>query len=161
GPRELPERSFRLGRPDHRHFPHAAWRRLYAQALRRWSKRAFAYPPSAGLSELREAIADHAAFTRAVACQGDDVLVTSSAQQAFDLLARMLVVPGRTRVVVEEPGHPPTRTAFQAAGARLLPVPVDDEGLCVERLPEEADVVCVTPSHQSPTGAVLSLRRRA
>jgi GntR family transcriptional regulator/MocR family aminotransferase len=158
--RELPERSFRLGVGDHRHFPHALWRRLMAQALRSFAKQRFEYPPSEGLPPLRTAIAQHVAFARAVACTADDVIVTSGAQQAFDLLARLLVRPGQTRVAVENPGYPPLRMAFAAVGAELVPVPVDDEGLCVECIPRDVDIVLVTPSHQSPTGAALSLRRR-
>ncbi len=158
--RDLPEQSFRLGIPDHRHFPHDIWRRLSAQSLRAWSKKGFSYPPSEGIPALREAIARHVAFARAVACSSDDVIVTSGAQQAFDLLARMLVDPARTRVAVEEPGYPPVRAAFAAAGAQLVPIPVDDEGLCVDRLPDDVRVISVTPSHQSPTGVALSLRRR-
>ncbi len=156
----LPERSFRLGIPDHRHFPHALWRRLVAQELRRFARQPFAYPPSAGLPALRAAIAMHAAQARAVACGAEDVLVTSGAQQAFDLLARLLVTPGQTQVAMEDPGYPPIRAAFAAAGATLLPIPVDDEGLRVDLLPADVRVVSVTPSHQSPTGAALSLPRR-
>jgi GntR family transcriptional regulator / MocR family aminotransferase len=159
-PRQLPERCFRLGVPEHRLFPHETWRRLVARSLRDWSRRPFAYPPTQGVPALREAIAQHLAFARAVACVPDDVVVTSGAQQAFDLLARLLVMPGQTVVAVEEPGYPPLRAAFLAAGARLLPVPVDDEGMVVERLPPEAKLISVTPSHQSPTGVALSLRRR-
>lgn len=159
-PRALPERSFRLGIPEHRDFPHAAWRRLSAQSLRAWSRTGFSYPPSEGLPELREAIAQHVAFARAVACTPDDVLVTSGAQQAFDLLARLLVTPGQTKVAVEEPGYPLLRAAFAAAGARLVPIPVDNEGLCVDQLPGDVRVISVTPSHQSPTGVALSRRRR-
>jgi GntR family transcriptional regulator/MocR family aminotransferase len=159
-PRQLPERCFRLGIPEHRLFPHETWRRLVARSLRAWSRRPFAYPPTEGVPALREAIAQHLAFARAVACGPEDVIVTSGAQQAFDLLARLLVTPQRTVVAVEEPGYPPLRAAFLAAGARLVPVPVDDEGLVVERLPADAQVISVTPSHQSPTGVALSLRRR-
>jgi len=64
-------------------------------------------------------------------------------------------------VAVEEPGYPPLRAAFAAAGARLVPLPVDDEGLCVDRLPNDVRAISVTPSHQSPTGVALSLRRRS
>lgn len=159
-PRDLPERNFRLGMPDHRHFPHDIWRRLSAQSLRTWAKTSFSYPPSEGIPMLREAIAQHVAFTRAVACTSCDVMVTSGSRQAFDLLARLLVTPGKTRVAVEEPGYPPVRAAFAAAGAVLVPVPVDDEGLCVDQLPDNVQVISVTPSHQSPTGVALSLRRR-
>jgi len=159
--RALPERNFRLGIPDHRHFPHDVWRRLMAQALRRSAREPFAYAPSQGIPALREAIAQHVAFTRAVACTADDVIVTSGAQQAFDLIARLLVTPGQTKVAVEEPGYPPVRAAFTAAGARLVPLPVDDEGLRVDCLPDDVRIISVTPSHQSPTGVAMSLRRRS
>ena len=130
--RVLPERNFRLGIPDHRHFPHDVWRRLMAQTLRKSSREQFAYAPSQGIPALREAIAQHVAFARAVACTGDDVIVTSGAQQAFDLIARLLVTPGQTKVAVEEPGYPPVRAAVAPPGAPLVPRPGDDEGQCVE-----------------------------
>jgi len=96
-----------------------------------------------------------------VRCEPDDVLVSAGAQQAFDLLARLLVSPRRHCVAVEDPGYAPMRAAFAAAGARLMPVPVDAQGLRVDRLPADAKIICVTPSHQSPTGAVMSAARRA
>ena len=157
----LPERCFRLGIPDHHHFPHEIWRRLTAQALRDWARTPFGYSPSEGIPALRMAIANHVAFARAVACRAEDVLVTSGAQQAFDLLARALVTPGKTRVAFEEPGYPPARTAFLAAGAQLVAVPLDDEGLCVAQLPDDIAVVFVTPSHQSPTGVAFARARNA
>src|SRR5688572_13444402 len=158
--RTLPERCFRLGTPEYRFFPHDTWRRLSARALRAWAKRPFTYSPSEGVPELREAIAHHVAFARAVVCTAGDVMVTSGAQQAFDTLARLLVVPGRTKVAVENPGYPPLRSAFIAAGAQIVPIPLDDEGMRVGDIPDDVSVVSVTPSHQSPTGAVLSLQRR-
>ena len=99
-------------------------------------------------------------FTRAVAARPEDVVVTTGAQQAFDLLARILVTPGRTLVALEDPGYPPLRAAFRAAGARLVPVPVDAEGLVVARVPRAAGIVCVTPSHQFPLGTAMSIERR-
>jgi GntR family transcriptional regulator / MocR family aminotransferase len=86
------------------------------------------------------------------------VIVTA---QAIDLIARILVVPGETTVAVEDPGYPPMRAAFAAAGACIANVPVDDEGLVVDRLPPNARAICVTPSHQFPLGVAMSLRRRA
>ena len=159
-PVPIPARCFRTGVPEDRHFDHGVWRRLTARALRDTARLPFNYGPSAGLPPLREAIAGHVAFVRAVVCGPDDLIVTSGAQQAFDLLARLLVAPGRTRVAVEDPGYPPTRAAFAAAGAVLVPVPVDDQGLRVDRVPNDVKVICVTPSHQSPTGAVMSAARR-
>jgi len=163
-PREakMPHRfDFRIGLPDKGPFPFHVWRRLSARALRALSKTPAAYAEPEGRPLLREAIARHVSFARAVACRAEDVIVTAGAQQAFDLIARVLVTPGRTVAAVEEPGYPHLRSAFAAAGAVLRPVPVDGEGLIVERLPPETRIVSVTPSHQSPTGAIMSLGRRA
>ncbi len=153
--------DFRVGTPDIQRFPFDVWRRLYARALRALSKAHPAAPEDPqGRYTLREAIAMHTAFARAVACQADDIVVTSGAQQAFDLLARILVTPGRTIVAVESPGYPPARAAFAAAGARIVPVPVDEQGLVVSRIPPRARVICVTPSHQFPLGSAMSMERR-
>lgn len=157
----LPAHCFRTGVPEHRFFDHQTWRRLSGRALRRAAHMPFAYGPPQGLAALREAIAGHVAFVRAVRCGPDDVLVSAGAQQAFDLLARLLVSPERRCVAVEDPGYAPMRAAFLAAGACIVPVPVDAQGLRVDRLPPEARLICVTPSHQSPTGAVMSAARRA
>lgn len=152
--------DFRMGLPDLARLPFAVWRRLAARAMRAQSKAPVGYGESEGRLALREAIATHVSFARAVACQAEDIVVTAGAQQAFDLLARILVVPGRTVVAVEEPGYPPLRRAFAAAGASVIGVPVDGEGLIIERLPAEARIICVTPAHQFPLGSVLSQRRR-
>lgn len=77
------------------------------------------------------------------------------------MLARTLVIPGQTVVAIEDPGYPPMRAAFAAAGAQLAPVPVDAEGLVVDAIPPEASIVCVTPSHQFPLGVSMSMARRA
>jgi GntR family transcriptional regulator/MocR family aminotransferase len=114
-----------------------------------------------GSYALRDAITRHIALTRAVACHVDDVLVTSGAQQAFDLLARVLVIPGQTVVAVEDPGYPPMRVPFMAAGARIVAVPIDAEGLVVDALTDDVKIVCVTPSHQFPLGVTMSAARRA
>jgi GntR family transcriptional regulator/MocR family aminotransferase len=156
-----PRLDFFLGIPDAAQFPFAIWRRLSSRALRAMSKTRFAYAPARGQAALREGIAKHVSFARAVACAAGDIVVTSGAQQAFDLLARILITAGRTVVAIENPGYPPMRAAFAAAGAKLVPVRVDAEGLVVERLPREARVVCVTPSHQFPLGCAMSARRRA
>jgi GntR family transcriptional regulator/MocR family aminotransferase len=99
-------------------------------------------------------------LTRAVVCRPDDVVVTSGAQQAFDLLARILVTPGETVVAIEDPAYPPMRVAFAAARGKIVPAPVDEEGLMVEGLPREVGVICVSPSHQFPLGVTMSKRRR-
>jgi GntR family transcriptional regulator/MocR family aminotransferase len=152
--------DFRVGLSDKSAFPFQVWRRLSARALRALSKAPAAYADPQGRASLREAIATHVSFARAVACRADDVVVTAGAQQAFDLLARVLVTPGRTTVAVEDPGYPPISTAFASNGANVVPVAVDREGLIVEQLPPQTRVVCVTPSHQFPLGHAMSLRRR-
>jgi len=156
-----PHAVFRLGVPDTSSFPFHIWRRLLARSLRAIAKVPAAYVEAHGRPLLREAIANHVSFARAVACRPDDVVVTAGTQQAFDLLARILVAPGRTTVALEDPGYPPLRAVFSAAGAKLVPVPVDSEGLIVEQLPSDARVICVTPSHQFPMGVAMSMRRRA
>jgi GntR family transcriptional regulator / MocR family aminotransferase len=113
-----------------------------------------------GNHQVRHAIAEHIGLTRAVACNADDVLVTSGAQQAFDLIARTMVKPGETVVAIENPGYPPLRVPFAAAGAKIVPVRVDAEGIVVDEIPADASIVCVCPSHQFPLGMSMSQRRR-
>jgi GntR family transcriptional regulator/MocR family aminotransferase len=155
--------DFRPALVDSRLFPFDDLRRVIVKQLRRLETRPprFKSPQgNQGNRNLREAITGHIALTRAVACGPDDVVVTSGAQQAFDLLARTLVVPGQTVVAVEDPGYPPMRVPFAAAGAKIVPVDVDEEGLVVDRLPANVGVICVCPSHQFPLGVTMSKRRR-
>jgi GntR family transcriptional regulator/MocR family aminotransferase len=152
--------DLRVGLPDTSRFPFDIWRRLSARALRTLSRTPAIYDAAEGRMPLRAAIAGHISFTRAVACSADDIMVTNGAQQAFDLLARLLVMPGRTLVAVEDPGYPPLRAAFEAGGASVVPVAVDGEGIVVESIPAQARVIYVTPSHQFPLGMVMSPARR-
>ena len=152
--------DFRVGVPDKSELAFEVWRRLSARCLRTLARRTVGYGPAQGQPALRAAIAQHVSFARAVACSAEDVLVSAGAQQAFSLLAQVLVTPGRTVVAVELPGYPPARLAFEAAGARIVPVPVDDEGLVVERLPAAARVIVTTPAHQFPLGMAMSAARR-
>jgi len=152
--------DFIAGIPDARSFPFQVWRRLSARALRTASKSRAGYGEPEGRAALREAIAGHISFARAIACSPDEIVVTAGAQQAFDLLARILVTPGKTTVAVEEPGYPPLRNVLTAAGAKIASVPVDDQGLRVDRLPLNTKLIFVTPSHQFPLGVHLSLARR-
>ena len=153
--------DFRVGLPDISAFPFDIWRRLSDRALRRIARGPADYADPQGQPALREAIASHVSFTRAVGCTADDIVVTAGAQQAFGLLARILVVPGRTVVAVEQLFYPSLREAMTAVGAKVVAVPTDGEGLCVDQLPPEARVICVTPSHQFPTGVAMSPQRRA
>ena len=152
---------FRIGVPDADAFPFHIWRRLLARSLRALAKAPAAFVEPEGRSVLRQAISNHVSFARAVASEPRDVVVTSGTQQAFELLAKILVTPGETRVAFEDPGYPPLRAAFIANSARIIPTPVDSEGLLVESLPADTRVICVTPSHQFPLGVAMSMRRRA
>jgi GntR family transcriptional regulator/MocR family aminotransferase len=152
--------DFILGLPDKRTFAFDVWRRLSARALRGLSRAPAVYAEPEGRAALREAIAHHVSYARAVACEAEDVVVTAGAQQAFDLLARVLVTPGKTVVALEDPGYPPLRRAFALAGARIVGIRVDAEGIVVDDLPPDARVICVTPSHQFPLGIPMSAARR-
>jgi GntR family transcriptional regulator/MocR family aminotransferase len=140
-------------------FPFDVWRRCINQALRVQSRGAGMYREPAGEQELRLAISRYLAFNRAVASNWDDVIVTQGAQHALDLMARVTLRPGEV-AAIEDPGYPPARACFAAAGAKVVPVPVDAEGLIVHKLPDHARLVYVTPSHQFPLGMPMSLERR-
>ena len=159
-PPQLARRHFLMGSPDLDLFPWDLWRRISNRALRSYSLRPMAHFGLSGAPILREAIAGHLSFARGVACEADDILVTSGSQQAFDLLAKVLIHRPGVVVAVEDPGYAPARRPFAAAGATVVETPVDEEGIVVEALPPEAEVVYVTPSHQFPLGVPMSPRRR-
>jgi GntR family transcriptional regulator / MocR family aminotransferase len=156
-----PRLRFQLGIPDTDSFPVDLWRRLSIREIRSLRSAKSLRSDAQGRRSLREAIARHVSFARAVACRPEDIIVTAGAQQAFDLLARTLVTPLRTCIALEDPGYPPLRSAFEAVGAKIVAIPVDGEGIVVERLPRNTNIVNVTPSHQFPLGCVMSARRRA
>ena len=135
----------------------SAWARELARAA------AYTSPFNAmtqGLPALREAICDYLARRRGVVATADDVLVVAGIQQAIALAARVLLDDG-DEVAIEEPQYFAIRQVLQVHGAQLHGVPVDSEGLCSDELPGEPPrLVCVTPSHQFPSGAIMSLTRR-
>jgi len=154
-----PTYDFRVGVPDARLFPLDTWRRLVARDLRPAAVRSASYGEPAGHAGLRAAIARHIGVSRSVQAAADDVLVTQGAQQALDLVGRVLIEPGSC-VAVEEPGYPPARHLFHSLGARVVGVPVDAEGVDVTAIPRAARLLYVTPSHQFPLGTPMSLQRR-
>nr|WKF62169.1 HTH-type transcriptional regulatory protein GabR [Paraburkholderia busanensis] len=147
------------GAVDKSLFPFDVWRRCVNHALRAQARSPGTYREAGGEQELRLAISRYLAFNRAVSSNWDDVIVTQGAQHALDLIARITFRPGDV-AAIEDPGYPPVHACFQAAGARVVPVPVDSEGLIVARLPDNARLVYVTPSHQFPLGMPMSLERR-
>ena len=151
--------DFAYGRSDLENFPFEMWRRMMLRCARKAPVSELDYGPAGGSPALREAICSHLRRSRAVACDPSQVIVVNGSQQALDLIARVLIEPG-DHVVVEDPSYQGTKEVLRAAGARLLPVAVDREGLHPENLPAGARIAFVTPSHQFPTGAILPLARR-
>jgi GntR family transcriptional regulator/MocR family aminotransferase len=134
-----------------------AWRRCLSQAAPHTPP---GYPPAQGLPELREQIAAHLARRRGLPCDPAHVVVVAGTQQAITLLARLLADEGDA-IALEAPGYALTAHALRAHGARVHEVPVDGDGIDVARLPAgPLRFVVVTPSHQFPTGSVMSLARR-
>lgn len=148
--------AYGLSEPDPRFL-----RRLRASFSTALRDGAFGYGDPSGALRLREQIAQRLRGSRGIVCSPAQIAVTNGAQQGLDLCARLLLEEG-DRAVVEDPGYEVAPAAFAAAGATIVPVPVDDEGLDVSRLPKRGAVrlVYVTPSHQFPTGATLSAPRR-
>jgi GntR family transcriptional regulator / MocR family aminotransferase len=162
-------RAFAVGLSAFEGFPHKTWARLVAKQLRprpgqaqEHQRALFGYGPAAGVWRLRQAIAQYLAVARGVVVQAEQVIVTSGAQQALDLVARVLLDPGEP-AWIEDPGYIGAQRALLAAGARLVPVPLDGEGLMVSeglRRAPRARLAYVTPSHQFPLGMTLGLGRR-
>ena len=154
-----PRYDFAYSRSDIETFPFAMWRRILLRQVRMAPVRALDYGPAVGSLDLREAICAHLRRSRGVVCDPTEVIVVNGSQQALDLIARVLVEPGDP-VAIEDPQYNGTREVLRAAGAQLLPVAVDRDGIDPAQLPNQARLVFVTPSHQFPTGAILSLARR-
>ncbi|MBX5092478.1 MocR-like pyridoxine biosynthesis transcription factor PdxR [Rhizobium lentis] len=153
---------FRPGVPDVSAFPHAVWSRYLAARSRSLRIQHLGYENATGIFELRKAILDHISTTRGVVAVPEQVLVVPSTRAAIDILARtMLRRSGRKCVWMENPGYPAARTLLGDAGAEIAPVPCDEQGIDVSRAegPQPA-LIYVTPSHQYPTGATLTLPRR-
>src|SRR5688500_18497962 len=146
--------------PDLGRFPLALWRRLLTRHLREVTPALFALSEhGTGYAPLRQEIAAYVARSRAVTCDAGQVLIVGGSQQALDLCMRVLVDPG-DNVALEDPGYAGTRLLAAAHGARIVPVGVTGDGLRMADLPEAARLVCVTPSHQFPTGVSMSVTRR-
>ncbi len=155
--------SFRYGQPALQHFPIALWRKLlsrYCLSNDRWLDYTTDFQ---GEQALRQAIAGYLSRARAVQCDPQQIILTNGTQQALDLIMRLLINAG-DGIAIEDPGYLSARRVFLSHGATLFPVPVDESGLRVEKLAslnsDTLRLVYVTPSHQFPTGSILSLSRR-
>ncbi len=155
-------RPFGSGVPALDAFPYKLWSQLVVRQTRRVPRSALMYQSPAGYLPLREAIAAHVTVSRQVHCTPEQIIIAAGFQGALDLAARMLINPGDS-VWMEDPGYLGARGVLLGAGAHIVPVPVDNEGLVVDagiaRAPQ-ARLVYLTPSHQFPLGVTMSLARR-
>jgi len=155
-------RAFDAGTADTGEFPWKTWQRLAARAAREMGRAAMDFADPRGLPALRGAVAHYLAQFRGVRCAASQVVVFNSAQQAVHALALLLLAPGDD-VWIEDPCYRGARAAFELAAARLVPIPVDEDGMRVDfasRRAPRARLAYLTPPHQYPTGAALSLERR-
>jgi GntR family transcriptional regulator/MocR family aminotransferase len=148
--------DLRPGAIDASLFPSREWRRAVLHGLDNIAPH---YDDPAGTAELRGALARWITRSRGVTATADEVVVTSGAGQAIDLIVRVLVSPGDV-VAVEEPGYPPVTELLRSHGLTVVGVPVDQHGIVVDAIPGRARMVYVTPSHQYPLGVVLTRKRR-
>lgn len=155
-------RPFRTSVPALDAFPYKLWGKLLARRWNQSGRELLPYGASAGYLPLRKEIALYLSNTRGVRCIPEQVIITSGSQSALELLAKALLNP-EDAVWIEDPGFLGARAAFQATGARLIPAPIDEEGVNVRVAIERhanPRLIYVTPSHQYPLGVTLTLSRR-
>jgi GntR family transcriptional regulator/MocR family aminotransferase len=153
---------FRVSLPALDHFPLKIWSRLVSHHARNFSMENMAYGDPAGHLPLRKTIAEYLRTARAVKCEPNQIMIVSGSQLALQICTRGLLTNSDS-VCVEEPGYPGARDALQASGTTLIPLPVDDEGISIQKLSlyrKKVRVVYVTPSHQYPLGTLMSASRR-
>jgi GntR family transcriptional regulator/MocR family aminotransferase len=159
---DVEHRPLRPGLPDLSAFPRAAWRRSYERALAAVADAELGYGDPSGAARLRAELASYLGRVRAARLSAEDVVVTTGAAQAFAIVAQVLAATGVTAIGLEDPGSPGIRAHLEHYGLRLVPVPVDQDGLDVAALARaRLPAVLVTPAHQFPTGVVLAPSRRA
>ncbi|WP_417804735.1 PLP-dependent aminotransferase family protein [Thalassospira lucentensis] len=161
-PRFRIARPFNPATPDLNAFPFDLWARFLRRGWRAPDLDLTIPDDPLGFAPLRHEIAQWLRQSRGVNCDGDQVMIVSGAQQALDLIARALVDPGDI-IATEDPGYEGIRGVLAASGAKVQAVPVDGDGLCVDRLsdtPTPARIVVTTPSRNYPLGTTLSLARR-
>ncbi len=153
---------FQLGLPALDAFPRKLWSRLGARHLRQLAPTDLDYPDSQGLPALRRSLVRYLGVSRGIACEPQQVFITAGYRSALLLIRRALLQAGDA-CWFEDPGYFKAREVLEGADLRLIPLPVDEQGLRVDegqRLAADARCALVTPSHQSPLGVSLSLPRR-
>jgi GntR family transcriptional regulator/MocR family aminotransferase len=153
--------DFSPGRPSSELFPLKTWRRLLQSNLSHGGGVGLTqYGEPAGLPALRTAIANHLAAARGIMADPSRIVIVSGIQEGLALAARLFLARG-VLGVVEDPCYRGAALSFEAAGAEVASVAVDQDGLVPDYLPQRtASLLYTTPSHQYPTGATLSAERR-
>jgi len=157
-----PPTPFQPGAPALDEFPRHLWARIASRYWHRPPRAALGYADAQGFTPLRQAVADYLAASRGVRCTAEQVVIVAGSQVGLYLSAQLLLEHG-DRAWLEDPGYPGARAALTAAGARIVPVPVDAEGIRLDarRARDDAPrLIFVTPSHQYPLGVTMSLNRR-
>lgn len=155
-------KAFATGLPETRSFPTDVWERLQRQALKDYRGNVLLHGDPQGAEPLRKAISAYLNLERGAKVSADQILILSSTRQALFLCAQLLVDAGKP-ILVENPGYFGARKAFESAEAKVVPIDVDAHGIRTDLLQADrsgANCVYVTPSHQYPTGATLTLERR-
>ncbi len=142
-------------------FPIAIWERLRAEVLAKKGAHLLQYASSRGDPDLRKALATYLCDHRGARCHADQIIITAGTQQAMMIAAMALVNRGEV-AWIEDPGFYQARRTFGFAGATVVPMPVDREGITIGRSPKQRlpKIIYVTPSHQFPLGMTMSLSRR-
>lgn len=153
-------RAFRGNLPALNLFPAGLWAQITARRLRRASTSLFLGCDAMGFPPLREAIAHYLRTSRGVNCSAEQIAIVSGVQEALDLAARVCLDPG-DRVCMENPGYVGAADVFEAVGGKIVPVPLDPEGMRVRSKDfQGARLVYITPGHQFPMGITMTLGRR-
>ncbi|OXJ13132.1 PLP-dependent aminotransferase family protein [Burkholderia sp. AU6039] len=155
-------KPFQIGIPALDAFPRMPWIRLTGRHVRAMATPSLDYAPPQGHDGLRRALSAYLGVSRGIDCSAGQIFITAGYRGALDLICRTLLRPGDAGWF-EDPGYIHARRVLEHAGMRLVSVPVDDDGLCVEvglRRAADARFAVVTPTHQSPLGVALSLPRR-
>ena len=151
--------AFHPGMPDAPSFPFGVWGKLVARRAAFAGEKLFGTYDVSGLPALQEAIAGYLASARGIRCRPEQIIITTGAQAAFDLLARLLLDPGDP-VWMEEPGYYGAQAAFTVAGAHILPLLVDAQGWRFAPTPKAARLIYVTPACQHPLGITMPVEQR-
>jgi GntR family transcriptional regulator/MocR family aminotransferase len=149
------------GLPAVDEFPIDIWERLRSQVLAQKGAHLLRHASSRGDADLRKAVATYLCDFRGARCHPDQILIVGGMQQAMLISAMALLDPGEA-VWIEDPGFHQARRVFTLAGAKVVPKPLDHEGIVIARSPREKQpkIIHVTPSHQYPLGMTMSFERR-